>query len=276
MSILEGLLGIGSAAGGGMMVQDAYDQLGNIGDSAMTGSAEIAQSGLGQTAFNPYGVQTSTGSQMGVDASGNVNMTLGAQEQAIQNQALGSAQGLLGSAGANPAAYQQDFYEQMRALQRGEEERAALQLENRLFAQGRLGAGNNAYGGATPEQLAMQSANATSRNQAALMAMQNSLAQQQGEAQLANAFLGMGYVPQAQLQNAGGFGFNNAQLYQQGQLAGADLYGNAMMGGLEAQLGARQGQANLAGNIGSSLLGGSLQSASGENGWIEALGGLFS
>ena len=275
MSLLEGLLGIGAGVGGGLMVEDAYQELGNIGDAAQAGSAEIAQAGLNQTSFNPYGVTTTTGGQFNVGPQGNITMGLGAQEQGIQDQALQSAQGLLSSAGADPAAYQQDFYDRMREIQREDEQRAALELENRLFSQGRLGSSSNAYGGATPEMLAMQQANARARNEAAMMAMQNSLQQQQGQAQLANSFLGMGYLPQAQLQALGNTGFNNAQLFQQGQIAGADLYGNAMMGGLEAQLGARQGQANLAGNIGSSLLSGSLSNATGEEGWLSALGSLF-
>lgn len=275
MSILESILGAGSAVGGGMLVKDAYDKLGQIGMQASRGADEIALESLEQTAFNPYSVQTATGANFGVGPSGSVSMAVSPQEQAIQDAALSGAQGMLSQATMDTGAREQSVYDRIRALQAEDEQRQALDLENRLFAQGRLGTSSDLYGGATPEMLAMQSANARARNEAALQAMNQAQAQQQQQAQLANAFLGMGYVPQAQLQGAAGLGYNNAALAQQGQLAGADLYGQARMGGLEAQLGAGQGQANLAGNIGSSLLSGSLSNAGGEDGWLRALGSLF-
>lgn len=272
---LEALLGLGGGVGGGMLVQNAYDTLGNIGQQAQEGAATIGQAGLDQTQFNPYSVQTTTGGNFGVDASGNVSMGLGAQEQAIQDMAFQNAQGMLQSAGQDTGAYTQNVYDQIRALQLQDEKQRGLDMENRLFAQGRLGTSSDVYGGATPEMLAMQQANARSRNEAALQAIGQAQSNRMNDASLANAFMGMGYVPQGQLQNAGNMGFQNAQLFQQGQLAGADLYGQANMGGLEAMLGAGQGQANLAGEVGSALLTGSLGSAGGEDGWLQALGSLF-
>lgn len=275
MSALESILGLGGAIGGGMLVNEAYDKLGSIGERAQAGAAELGQTALEQTQFNPYSVQTTTGGNFGVDASGNVSMGLGAQEQAMQNAAFQNAQGMLQSAGQDTGAYTQSVYDQIRELQLEDERQRGLDMENRLFAQGRLGTSSDVYGGATPEMLAMQQANARARNEAALQAIGQAQTNRMNDASLANAFMGMGYVPQNQLQSAGNMGFQNAQLAQRGQLAGADLYGQANMGGLEALLGAGQGQANLAGEVGSALLGGSLSTAAGEDGWLQALGSLF-
>lgn len=272
---LGGLLGGASGVGGAMLVKDAYDQLGDIGTQAQQGAMEIAREAEGKAVFKPYSVQSATGSTFGVGPSGSVTMALSPQEQALQNAALQSAQGMLSNASQGTEAREQSIYDRIRALQAEDEQAAALGLENRLFAQGRLGTSSDLYGGATPEMQAMQRAQARARNEAALQAMTQAQQQQQQQAQMANAFLGMGYVPQSQLQNVAGLGFNNAQLAQQGQLAGADLYAQGAMGGLEALLGASQGQANLAGNVGASMLAGSLGSASGENGWLQALGELF-
>lgn len=274
-SVIEGLLGLGGAAAGGSLLYDAYDTLGDIGREAQTGADALAQDALNQTRFNPYSVQTTTGATQSVGADGSVTQNLSAAEQAIQDQAFAASQGMLSSAAGSTADREQSVYDRIRALQRQDEQRAALDLENRLFAQGRLGTSSDLYGGATPEMLAMQSANARARNEAALQAMNQAQAEQMQQANLANAFLGMGYVPQGQLLGAGQAGFNAAQLAQRGQLSGAELYGEASMGGLEALLGAGQGQAALAGNIGSALLGNSLNSATGEGGWLSALSELF-
>lgn len=81
------------------------------------------------------------------------------------------------------------------------------------------------------------------------------------------------YIPQAQTLNALQQGLNAAQLAQRGQLAGAGLFGEASMSGLEALLGSALGQANLMGNVGTGLLSGALQgSGSGQDGLLSVLG----
>ena len=52
----------------------------------------------------------------------------------------------------------------MHAAQRPEEERQRLALEERLAAQGRLGTSSAAYGGATPELLALSAAEREARD----------------------------------------------------------------------------------------------------------------
>lgn len=110
--------------------------------------------------------------------------------------------------------------------------------------------------GGTPEQFSMDKAQAEARNQAALMSMQQAMAQQAQQASLGQQFMQGQYLPQAALLQQGQLGLGNAQLAQNAQQFGAGMYGEARMGGLEAYLGAGLGQANLMGNVGSGLLSG--------------------
>ena len=87
---------------------------------------------------------------------------------------------------------EQALFERMRAVQRPEEERQRLALEERLAAQGRLGTSSAAYGGATPEQLAMATAQEEARGRAMLGAMQQARAEQAQQAALGSQFAGLG------------------------------------------------------------------------------------
>jgi hypothetical protein len=90
-------------------------------------------------------------------------------------------------------------------------------------------------------------------NQLSLLARQQALAEQQQYANLGQGMLGSAYVPQAALLNAFQTSIQPAQiqagLQQQRALTGAELG----MGGLAAQQAAGLGQANLTGNLLSSL-----------------------
>ncbi len=148
----------------------------------------------------------------------------------------------------------------MRRTQRPEEERHRLATEERMAAQGRLGLSSAAYGGATPELLAQETAINEARNRAMLAAMQQAQAEQMQQAALGQQFLGAGYLPQQQLMAATQPAQQLAALQQQAQLQGAGLFGEASMGGLEALLASGVGQANLMGQVGTGLLSGSMGS----------------
>jgi len=208
---------------------------------------------------------------------------------------LTQAQQAAEAAGAmDRAAREEQVYGQLRALQTPEEERQRLAQEQRLAAQGRLGVRTAQFGG-TPEQLARAKAEAEAQNQAALMAMQQSGAEEQMALQraanlqgLASGMFGMGtqarmtprqlqaadlrnmtgmmaagYVPQAQLLSALQPGMTAAERARQAQAQQAQTYGQTYASGLEALLSSGLAQANLAGGFGSSLA-------------TAALGGLFS
>ena len=274
-SLTEALLGGGGALAGGLLTKDAYDKLGGIGDIAMDQMGALGQEQLGQTAFKPYSVTTSTGSQFGVDQSGGLTQTLSPEEQAQQQMLMGQATNMFGQAAAPMAETEQNVFDRMMALQNPAMERERAAMENRLLAQGRLGTSSNLFGGTSPEMLGFQTAQAEARNTAALQAMQQARADQMQQANLANAFQGATYVPQAQGLAAFQPSLTTSGLAQQGQIQGANLYGDALSSGLSAQLGARQGQANLAGNLGSSMLSSSMATASGDNGWVDAIGDVL-
>ena len=185
-----------------------------------------------------------------------VGMTLSPQEQALQQQLFGGAGGFFGQAMQPTVSREQAIFERMRAAQRPEEERQRLALEERLAAQGRLGTSSAAYGGATPEQLAMATAQEEARTRSMLGAMQQAQAEQMQQAGLGQQFLGASYLPQAQLLAAAQPAQRMAELQQQAQLYGTGLFGETALSGIESRLLAEQARANLLGGIGSNILAG--------------------
>ncbi len=275
MSWLGDILGLG---GGGLLAKGAYDRLGDIGEQAQSGAAEIAQQGLQQSQFRPYTVTSGTGNLRVTDQGTELNLS--PQQQQLQQMLGSGAQGFFSRAMQDPSQLQGDVYDAIRNVQRPGEDRQRLALEERLANQGRLGVRTSMFGG-TPEQFSLDQAQGEARNQAALMAMQQAQAQRGQDAQLGQQFLQGQYLPQAALLNQGQLGLQNAGMAQKGQLYGAGLFGEANMGGLEALLGSGLGQANLMGQLGSGLLSGVFSPAAsaagtGNQGLFDTIGGWLS
>lgn len=247
---------------GGLLTGQAYGRLSDIGRQARTGAEELAARQLEQTQFRPFTVTTATGAGMGtrVTPEGAIETTMGLspEEVALQSQLLGGAGGFFGQAVQPTVDREQAIFERMRRAQRPEEQRQRLATEERMAAQGRLGLSSAAYGGATPELLAQETAIGEARNRAMLAAMQQAQAEQMQQAALGQQFLGAGYIPQQQLMAATQPAQQLAALQQQAQLQGAGLFGEATLSGLEAQLISEQARANLLGGIGANLLRGAL------------------
>jgi hypothetical protein len=209
-----------------------------------------------------------------------IGMELSPEERVLQQQLLGGAGGFFGQAAQPTVDREQAIFERMRAAQRPEEERQRLALEERLAAQGRLGTSSAAYGGATPELLALSSAEREARDRSMLTAMQQAQAEQAQQAALGGQFLGAGYLPQQQLIAALQPSLIQQELAQQAQQFGTGLFGETALSGIEAQLLQEQARANLLGGIGSNVIAGLINqqraaaaqpSGSGSSG----LGGLF-
>lgn len=270
----------GSAALGGiglLAANQAYQRLGDIGEQAIAGvqvrdpvtgqmitvpgAYGLAQMGLEQTAFKPFTVTSSTGSQFGVTptATGGLAAAFGLspEEAALQQSLMSGAQNMFTAAQGDRAQREADIYSAIRAVQTPEEERQRMALEERLAAQGRLGVQTAQYGG-TPEQLAMAQAQAEAQNRASVAAIEQARAEQLQQAQLGQQFMTGSYMPQSQMMNVLQASQLFPQLQQRGQLYGAGLFGEAGMGGLQALLGAAQGQANLMGTIGTGLMSGAV------------------
>lgn len=101
--------------------------------------------------------------------------------------ALQAGQGLL----STPEQRQADIYESIRATQTPEEQRQRLALEERLLAQGRTGVSSAAYGGASPELLAMETARQEAMARAGLSARQQAMAEQEQGLATAQALTGL-------------------------------------------------------------------------------------
>jgi hypothetical protein len=128
---------------------------------------------------------------LGMGAQGLQGVTAPSDIEALRSQYAGlagqAAGGLLTGAGQREA----DIYNRIRAVQTPEEQRQRLALEERLAAQGRLGTSSAAYGGATPEQLALETAQAEARNRASLAAMEQARAEQAQQLATAQTLGGM-------------------------------------------------------------------------------------
>jgi hypothetical protein len=120
--------------------------------------------------------------------------------QEAAQQAFGLGGQFMGAAGMPTMDREQALFERMRTVQRPEEERQRLALEERLAAQGRLGTSSAAYGGATPEQLAMSTAQEEARNRAMLGAMEQARAEQAQQAALGAQYAGLGTTLSGQQQ----------------------------------------------------------------------------
>ena len=148
---------------------------------AQTPSAQIGQ--LGQQA-------------LGLGSQGLAGLEAPSDIESLRSQYAG----LAGAAGrgllTSPEQRQADIYESIRATQTPEEERQRLALEERMLSQGRLGLSSAAYGGASPELLAQETARQEAMARANVGARQQALAEQQQALAGATGLLSAGYQPQ--------------------------------------------------------------------------------
>ena len=236
---------------------EQIDYLKQLTSQAATQAPQIGTQAAEAAKFTPFTVKTAAGGTTGVGAGGGYEQQLGTQEQALQNALFNQAQTLAGQ--ATPTA--SSLFADMQAAQQGATNRARLELENRLAAQGRLGVGTAMYGG-TPEELALEKALQEQTTQNFLASQQ--MAPQLAGQQIANigSALGTAYAPQQQnlaaLQAASPFS-QIAQAAAQGQ---SEALYKGGIAGLESQIGGAGAVATLEGQRVRSL--------------ADALSGLFS
>jgi hypothetical protein len=246
------------------------DQLESFGQQAQTGAERIGQQAAEGTRFVPFTVTGATGAGVQTTPEGGTMLSLSPQEQALQQQLFGGAGQFLGQAQAPIAQTEQDIFNRLMQVAAPERERDRLALEERLAAQGRLGTSSAAYGGATPEQLALAQAQQEQLNTLALQAREQALGEQKQYADIGQGMFGSAYVPQAALLNVLGQGLGVAGLSDLARRQAAVLQSEGQMAGLDAALQSQLGRANLGGQGMAALaaaLGGTQQAAT---------GGLFS
>ena len=231
-------------AGEYYMGQEQIQDIEQLGREQQEALGQFGEQMRQATEFRPFTVTSGLGTTT-TDPTGGVSFGLSPEQQALQEQLLGQAQGLFGQVGVSPAEAQANIYEQIRATQRPEEERQRLAMEERLLSQGRLGLQSAAYGGASPELLAMETARQEAMARAGLSARQQALAEQEQALAGATGLLGAGYMPQQQALETFRIGAIPAGMAQAGQLAGAELQSQLGRSGIEARLGMEQLAAEL-------------------------------
>jgi hypothetical protein len=248
---------LGGLLGGGVDLQNILGTAGQayLGQEAISAPYEVGKAGLDMaeqagtralinSQFKPYTV-TSNLAKVGTDASGGFTTQLSPEQQALQNQIMGQAGGFFNQLQADPALAQAQLYEQIRAVQRPEEERNRLALEERMLSQGRLGLGSAAYGGSSPELLAQETARQEAMARANLGARQQALAEQQQTASLAGGLLSSGYTPQSQALELLKASQVPAGFADVGRREGAGRQATAALAGIESLLqGSKTAEAN--------------------------------
>ena len=235
--------------GAGLLTGYGYNEmlqdLKAFGKEARTGAEAIGQQAAEGTRFVPFTVMGTTGAGVGTTPEGSTQFNLSPQEQALQNQLFGGAGQFYGQAQQPIAQTEQDIYNRMLALAAPERQRQSLALEERLAAQGRLGTSSAAYGGATPEQMALATAQQEQLNNLGLQARGQALAEQQQYANLGQGMLGAAYTPQSALLNVLNQGMGVAGLSDVGRRSAAQIQSEGQMAGLDAQLQSQLARGNL-------------------------------
>ena len=184
--------------------------IGALGQQALRlGSQGLGQYGQGQEGFRDLqGLLTSQAGSRLQDSASTLPTDLATQAYGLGSAGLGDVSaptdiealrsqyaGLAGQAGQgllmSPEERQADIYQSIRATQTPEEERQRLALEERMLAQGRTGVSSAAYGGASPELLAMETARQEAMARAGLSARQQAMTEQQQGVSTAQALTGL-------------------------------------------------------------------------------------
>ena len=238
-SLAGNLFNVGA---GYLLGREGEQAFGELGQQALQGGERLGQQALAASAFKPYTV-TSSLANVQTTPEGGFGINLSPEQQALQTQLQGQTAGLFGQVSQDPAQAQSALYEQYRAVQRPEEERQRLALQENLFASGRGGVQTAQYGG-TPEQFAYEQARQEAMSRANLGARQQSQAEQLQSAQVGGLLQQAGYQPQQQALSLLEGSQIPAGYLSQGQRTGATLQGQLEQSGLEGYLQAAElGQA---------------------------------
>jgi len=233
----EGLGGLLGGAGSYYLGKENIKGAKQLGLDTQAGANLLADQARVGTEFKPYTVTSGLGN-VATNQQGGFDLNLSPEQEAMQAQLMGQAQGLFGQVGQDPAAQQAAIYEQLRATQRPEEQRQRLATEERMLSQGRLGMQSSAYGGASPELLAQETAIQESMGRANVGARQQALAEQQQALAGGTGLLNAGYQPQQQALAMLQGSQVPAGFADIGRRSGTELGAQLGLGGLEGRLGA--------------------------------------
>jgi hypothetical protein len=249
--LLSGALGAGANFAAGA---EGIRQAREIGESAFTRSRDIGEEAVAGTAFRPFAVSTGTG---GITTSpeGGFSSVLNPDLRSDVDFLRGTGRGLLETAttGLDPRVNAiSRSLAQARAPQR---ERDRLDLEERLFGQGRTGVRTSQFGG-TPEQLALAKAQAEQESADLFTARNQAITEQQQLAELGSGLFSQSFEPEQNLLGALTQGIPIADIAGTGQRQGEQFRTALAQSGLEGLL---QGQ-TIAGNLQQQQLQGVIES----------------
>jgi len=251
--------GSGSGGGGGFFTGGGFDfgdlfnagldyyqrneEIGgqeNLGNLALQTGQQAGRTAAEMAKFQPYTVTGNLATGR-TTAEGGLNLELTPEELERQQARFGQAEGLFGQVGVDPAVAQRELYEQIRSVQRPEEERERLRMQEGLFSGGRGGISQAQYGGSNQEQFGFDMAQAEARNKASLAARTQALAEQNQALDMAGgALTGYAYQPQQEAISMFGAGNAPASYADAARRQQGSLYGESALKGLEGMLQAQR------------------------------------
>ena len=230
----------------GKEAEEAARAAGELGYNLLSGVATDVGS---KAEFKPFTVASTTGGQAVTDSKGGFTMSLSPEEQALQSQLFGGSGNMFSQALTDPRQAQAALYEDLRAIQRPEEQRQRLALEERMLSQGRMGLQSAAYGGSSPELLAQAQAEQEAMLKANLGAREQVKGEQKQAFDIGTGMFSDAYRPQNQLLDVLGTGRDIATIPAnlRGTMLGlysglgqsgveALMQGEELAGGYEAQM----------------------------------------
>ena len=230
------LLGLGGSYYAG---KEGIEAARGAGELAFGTGQQIGQTAADMAKFQPYTVTGSLATGR-TTPEGGLDLQLSPEELARQQARFGQAEGLFGQVGVDPAVAQRELYEQIRSVQRPEEERERLRMQEGLFSGGRGGISQAQYGGSNQETFGFDLAQAEARNKASLDARTQALAEQNQALEMAGALTGYAYQPQEQAIDLFGAGNAPASYADAARRQQGSLYGQSALAGLEGMLQAQQ------------------------------------
>ncbi len=220
-------------AGGYYAGDSAAKAAAEAGVKSAQEATELGETAAGMAKFQPFTVMTGTGTAT-TTPEGGYTLDLSPEQQAMASRLFGQAGSMFDVASADPTQATADIYENIRALQRPEEQRERLALEERMLSQGRMGLQSAAYGGSSPELLAQEQAIAEARLKAGLGAREAAMAERKQAFDLGTGLFKESYLPQTMGLEALGMGIESGKLADVGRRTGAELFGQLGGRGLEA------------------------------------------
>lgn len=231
MSLVSDLLNLG---GQYYLGTSGADDARAAGQAAVAMGEQVGQSALERSQFQPFTVTSSLATGT-TTPEGGLRLDLSPEEQRRQQERFRQAEALYGTIGADPRRIASEYYENIRAAQRPEEERDRLAMQQGLFSTGRGGISSAQFGG-TPEQFAFEKARAEAQLLAGAKSRELALAERDQQLKAAGLLTEQAYQPQREAIDLFGASSIPSQIAGQGARTGAELAAQAERTGIEGML----------------------------------------